>query len=41
MLGPYGAAARYVMASQDLERNVKQTASKITAEIVQRVQKMK
>ena len=41
MLGPYGAAARYVMAGQDLERNVKQTASKITAEIVQRVQKMK
>lgn len=33
VLGPYGAAVRFVMAGKDLERNVKQTAAKITAEI--------
>jgi hypothetical protein len=34
-LCPAGAAARFVIAGQDLNRNVKQAASKIAAEIVQ------
>ncbi len=38
VLGPAGAAARFVIAGKDLDRNVKQTASKIAAEIVQRTQ---
>ena len=38
VLGPYGTAARYVMAGKDLDKNVKQTASKIAAEIASRVQ---
>ena len=29
VLGPYGAAARFVMAGQDLDQGVKQTAAKI------------
>jgi hypothetical protein len=37
VLGPYGAAARFVMAGKDLDKNVKQTASQITAEIAKRV----
>jgi len=36
--GPYGAAARFVMAGSDLEKNVKQTAAKITEEISKHVQ---
>jgi len=38
VLGPYGAAARFVMSGKDLDKNVKQTASKITDEIARRVQ---
>ena len=36
VLGPAGAAARFVIAGKDLDRNVTQTASKIAAEVVQR-----
>lgn len=36
ILGPAGAAARFVIAGQDLNRNVKQTAAKIAAEAAQR-----
>jgi hypothetical protein len=36
VLGPAGVAARFVIAGNDLDRNVKQTAAKIAAEIVQR-----
>lgn len=36
ILGPAGAAARFVIAGQDLNRNVKQTAAKIAAEATQR-----
>jgi hypothetical protein len=36
VLGPAGVAARFVIAGKDLDRNVKQTASKIAAEVVQR-----
>lgn len=36
VLGPVGVAARFVIAGKDLDRNVKQTASKIAAEVVQR-----
>lgn len=38
VLGPYGAAARFVMAGHDLEKNVKQTAAQIATRIAQRVQ---
>jgi hypothetical protein len=38
VLGPAGVAARYVIAGGDLNRNVKQTASKIADEVVQRTQ---
>jgi hypothetical protein len=41
VLGPYGAAARFVMAGKDLDKNVKQTASKIADEIVRRVEGVK
>jgi hypothetical protein len=37
-LGPYGAAARFVMARQDLEKNVKETAVGIADYITKRVQ---
>ncbi|HWI56377.1 MAG TPA: DUF4410 domain-containing protein [Bacillota bacterium] len=37
LMGPYGAAARFVMAGHDLEKNVKQTASQIAAHVAQRV----
>jgi hypothetical protein len=40
-LGPYGAAARFVMAKKDLEKNVKQTASQIADYIAKRVQETK
>lgn len=35
VLMPAGAAARFVVAGGDLDRNVKQTATKIAAEVVQ------
>ena len=38
VLGPYGAAARFVMAGKDLDKNVKQTAAKITDEIARRIE---
>jgi hypothetical protein len=41
VLGPYGAAARFVMSGKDLDKNVKQTASQITARIVRRVEGVK
>jgi hypothetical protein len=40
-LGPYGAAARFVMARQDLEKNVRQTASQIAEYVAKRVQASK
>jgi hypothetical protein len=39
VLGPAGAAARFVMAGQDLDRNVKQTASKIAEDIIERTKR--
>ena len=33
VLGPYGAAARFVMAGDDLEKNTKQTAAAIAARL--------
>ena len=41
VLSPYGAAARFVLAGGDLENNVRQTASDITAQISRRFQKTK
>ncbi len=38
-LNPYGAAARFVMARKDLEKNVKQTAEKIAEEMTKRAPK--
>ncbi len=38
VLGPYGAAARFVMAGQDLEKNVKQTAKEIAERLAARLQ---
>ncbi len=40
VLGPYGAAARFVMAGSDLEKNVKQTAAAIAARISKRAQEL-
>ncbi len=40
-LGPYGAAVHFVKAGQDIEKNVKQTASQIADLIVKRVQQPK
>jgi hypothetical protein len=37
VLGPYGAAARFVMSGKDLEKNVKQTATKIASQVAKRV----
>jgi hypothetical protein len=39
VLGPYGAAARFVMAGKDLDKNVKQTAARITEQLSQQIQK--
>ncbi len=36
MLGPAGLAARFIIAGNDLDRNVKQTAAKIAEEVIQR-----
>lgn len=41
VLGPYGAAARFVMAGEDLEKNVKQTAAQIAAQVTKRVAETK
>ncbi len=38
VLGPYGAAARFVMAGKDLNKNVKQTAEQIAARMAKRIQ---
>ena len=38
VLGPYGAAARFVMAGKDLDKNVKQTAAQIAERMAKRVQ---
>ena len=35
-LGPWGAAARFVLAGQDLEKNIKQTASQIAERVAKR-----
>ncbi len=37
-LGPYGAAIHFMRSGQDIEKNVKQTASQITAQVVQHLQ---
>jgi hypothetical protein len=36
--GPYGMAARFVMAKGDLDKNVKHTAAKITEQMAARIQ---
>ena len=38
VLGPYGAAARFVLAGHDLEKNVKQTAAEIAGRLAGRLQ---
>ena len=38
VLGPYGAAARFVLAGRDLDTNVKQTAAEIAARLARHVQ---
>jgi len=38
VLGPYGAAARFVMAGHDLEKNVKQTAAEIAGRLARHIQ---
>jgi hypothetical protein len=38
VLGPYGAAARFVVAGRDLDTNVKQTAAQIAERMAKRVQ---
>jgi hypothetical protein len=38
VLSPYGAAARFVMAGRDLDKNVKQTAAQIAQRMAKRVQ---
>lgn len=40
-LNPYAAAVRFAMSGQDLNKNVKNTASQITEEISRRVQQRK
>ena len=37
--GPYGAAVAFVRAGQDVEKNVKQTASEIATQVAQHIQK--
>jgi hypothetical protein len=41
VLGPYGAAARFVLAGQDLEKNVRQTAAQIAERLAKRTQQEK
>ena len=38
ILSPYGAAVRFVMAGKDLDKNVKQTAASIAAQMIKRIQ---
>lgn len=38
VLGPYGAAARFVMAGQDLDKNVRQTAAEIARQMTKHIQ---
>jgi len=38
VFGPYGAAARFVLAGRDLDTNVKQTAAQIAERMAKRVQ---
>ncbi len=38
-MNPYVAAAKYVLSGHDLEKNITQTASKIAADIAERVKK--
>jgi hypothetical protein len=38
-MNPYVAAAKYVLSGRDLEKNITQTASKIAADIAERVKK--
>lgn len=38
VLGPYGAAARFVMAGTDLEKNIKHTAAEIAGRLAKRFQ---
>jgi uncharacterized protein DUF4410 len=38
VLGPYGAAARFVLAGKDLNKDVKRTAAEIAARMAKRVQ---
>ena len=40
-VNPYAAAARFVMSGQDLNKNVRQTASQIAAEISRRAEQRK
>ena len=37
--GPYGAAVAFVRAGQDVEKNVKQTASEIASQVAQHIQR--
>lgn len=37
VIGPYGAAARFVMAGKDLNRNIKQTAAKLADQVRSRI----
>ena len=38
-MNPYVAAAKYVLSGRDLEKNITQTASKIAADIAERIRK--
>jgi hypothetical protein len=40
-LGPWGAAARFALAGGDLEKNVKQTATQISAQVVRHITETK
>lgn len=37
--GPYGAAVAFIRAGQDVEKNVKETASQIASQVTQHIQK--
>jgi hypothetical protein len=38
VFGPWGAAARFILAGRDLDENIKQTATKITEDVVRHTQ---
>jgi hypothetical protein len=38
-MNPYVAAGKYILSGRDLEKNIKQTASKIAADIAERIKK--